>query len=138
MFLIGVPLLIVPFLIYNAVAFAAPGVSWVEPLPPIAMVSGGQWEMSYGDILIVFAIILLFIEIVKATRIGMRTIIAHMLSSVLFAACLVEFLLVRQAATSTFFILLVITFVEMLAGFTISIRTAQRNIELDTADKAGG
>lgn len=95
MFLIGVPLLIVPFLIYNAVAFAAPGVSWVEPLPPIAMVSGGQWEMSYGDILIVFAIILLFIEIVKATRIGMRTIIAHMLSSVLFAACLVEFLLVR-------------------------------------------
>ena len=138
MFLIGVPLLIAPFLIYNAVAFFAPGVSWVEPLPPIAMVSGGKWEMSYGDILIVFAIILLFVEIVKATRIGMRTIIAHMLSAVLFAACLVEFLLVRQAATSTFFILLVITFVEMLAGFTISIRTAQRNIELDTADKVGG
>ena len=138
MFLLGVPLLIVPFLIYNIVAFAMPGVSWVEPLPPIEMVSGGKWEMSYGDLLVVLAIILLFIEIVKATRIGMRTIIVHMLAAVLFAACLVEFLLVKQAATSTFFILLVITFVEMLAGFTISIRTAQRNIELDSADKIGG
>ena len=138
MFLIGVPLLVVPILIYNIVAFLLPSVSWVEPLPPIAMVSGGQWEMSYGDILVVLSILLLFIEIVKATRIGMRTIIGHMLSAVLFAACLVEFLLVKQAATSTFFILLVITFVEMLAGFTISIRTAQRNIELDSADKVGG
>jgi len=68
----------------------------------------------------------------------MRTIIVHMLSAVLFAVCLVEFLLVKEAATSTFFILLTICFVDMLAGFTISIRTAQRNIEFDTADKIGG
>jgi hypothetical protein len=65
----------------------------------------------------------------------MRTIIVHMLAAVLFAAMLVEFLLVKQAATATFFLLLLLSFVDMLAGFTISIRTAQRNIEIDSPDK---
>lgn len=138
MFLIGVPLLIIPFALYNIVAFVMPSVSWVEPLPPIHIVSGGEWAMTPGDILVVFSILILFFELVKATRVGMRTIIVHMLSAVLFAVCLVEFLLVKEAATSTFFILLTICFVDMLAGFTISIRTAQRNIEFDTADKIGG
>lgn len=137
MFLIGVPLLIIPFAIYNFVAYFSPDVSWVEPLPPVHIVSGGNWEMSWGDILIVFSILILFIELVKSTRIGLRTIINHMLSAVLFAALLIEFLLVKQAATSTFFILLVISFVDVLAGFTITIRTAQRNIEFENADKAG-
>jgi hypothetical protein len=135
MFLIGVPLLIVPFAIYNFVAFLMPNVSWVEPLPSLHMVSGGDWAMAPGDILVVFSILVLFFELVKATRVGMRTIIVHMLSAVLFAVCLVEFLLVKEAATATFFILLAITFVDMLAGFTISIRTAQRNIEFDNANK---
>ena len=135
MFLIGVPLLLIPFLIYNAVAFLMPGVAWTQPFPAIHMVSGGDWEMTSGDILIVFSILILFFELVKATRIGLRTIIVHMLLAVLFAVSLVEFLLVKQAATATFFILLTINFVDMLAGFTISIRTAQRNIEFDNADK---
>ena len=135
MFLIGVPLLIVPFAIYNAVAFFMPGIEWAKPLAPIHIVSGGEWAMSVGDILVVFAIVILFFELVKSTRIGMRTIIDHMLSAVLFVAMLVEFLLVKEAATATFFILLSICFVDVLAGFTITIRTAQRNIELDNADK---
>ncbi|HTS41863.1 MAG TPA: hypothetical protein VMH84_15130 [Xanthobacteraceae bacterium] len=135
MFLIGVPLLLIPFVIYNAIAFSMSDFAWTQPLPPIHMVSGGEWEMTPGDILIVFSILILFFELVKATRIGMRTIIVHMLSAVLFAVSLVEFLLVKQAATATFFTLLIINFVDMLAGFTISIRTAQRNIEFDSADK---
>ena len=54
MFLIGVPLLIVPFAIYNFIAFLMPSVSWVEPLPSLHMVSGGDWAMAPGDILVVF------------------------------------------------------------------------------------
>ena len=135
MFLIGVPLLVMPFAIYNTIAFLMPGVEWTKPLPPIHIVSGGDWAMTPGDILIVFAILILFVEVVKATRIGIRTTIDHMLSAVLFAVILIEFLLVKQAATGTFFILLTISFVDVLAGFTITIRTAQRNIELESADK---
>ena len=135
MFLIGVPLLLVPFAIYNAAAFFMPEVDWSKPLPPIHIVSGGDWSMSLGDILVVFSILILFFELVKSTRIGLRTIVNHMLSAVLFAAALIEFLLVKEAATATFFILLIISFVDVLAGFTITIRTAQRNIEFDNANK---
>ena len=135
MFLLGVPLLVIPFAIYNVVAFLMPEVDWTKPLPPIHIVSGGDWAMSPGDILVVFAILILFFELVKSTRIGLRTIIDHMLSAVLFAVILIEFLLVKEAATATFFILLIITFVDVLAGFTITIRTAQRNIEIDNANK---
>ena len=134
MFLIGVPLLIIPFAIYNAVAFVT-NVQWALPVTTINMVSGGSWDMSLGDMLIAFSILILFVELVKSTRVGMRTIIVHMLSAVLFSAMLIEFLLVKQAATATFFILLIISFVEMLAGFTISVRTAQRNIEIDNPDR---
>ena len=135
MFLVGVPLLVIPFAIYNVVVFTMPDVDWTKPLRPIHIVSGGDWAMSWGDILVVFAILILFFELVKATRIGLRTIINHMLSAVLFAVILIEFLLVKEAATATFFILLAISFVDTLAGFTITIRTAQRNIEIDNDGK---
>jgi hypothetical protein len=46
----------------------------------------------------------------------------------------VEFIVVERAATSTFFLLLVIGFVDVIGGFTITIRTAQRNIEFQGAD----
>jgi len=134
MILAGIPLLVIPFLIYNALAFTTE-VQWALPVTSVHMVSDGRWDMSLGDMLIAFSILVLFVEVVKSTRVGLRTIIVHMLSAVLFAIMLVEFLLFKQAATATFFILLIISFVEMLAGFTISVRTAQRNIEIDNPDK---
>jgi hypothetical protein len=45
---------------------------------------------------------------------------------------LVEFLLVRQAGTSTFFLLMIIALVDVLAGFIVSIRSAQRRLEIET------
>ena len=53
------------------------------------------------DFLVTFAVLLLPIEILKATRIGMRSIVDHLLSMALFIAMLVEFILVRQAGNST-------------------------------------
>lgn len=134
MILAGIPLLVIPFLIYNVFAFTTE-VQWALPVTSVHMVSDGRWDMSYGDMLIAFSILILFVELIKSTRVGLRTIIVHMLSAVLFAIMLIEFLLFKQAATATFFILLIISFVEMLAGFTISVRTAQRNIEIDNPDK---
>jgi hypothetical protein len=134
MILAGIPLLVIPFLIYNVFAFTT-DVQWAFPVTSVHMVSDGRWDMSFGDMLIAFSILILFVELIKSTRVGLRTIIVHMLSAVLFAIMLIEFLLFKQAATATFFILLIISFVEMLAGFTISVRTAQRNIEIDNPDK---
>ena len=87
--------------------------------------------MTPEDILLAFAILLLGVEVIKATRMGVRGLIDHVLSMILFIVMLVEFLLVQRAGTSTFFILMVISLVDVLAGFIITARTAQRDIQID-------
>lgn len=134
MFLVGFPLLIIPLAIYNMIAFLTPGVAWTDRVLTVHMVSGGDWVISFGDVLVVFALLLLFIEIVKATRSGSRAIMDHMLSTLVFIAALVEFLLVRQAASSTFAILLVICLVDVIGGYSVSIRSAHRDMTVERTE----
>ena len=42
--------------------------------------------------------------------------------------------LITQAATATFFLLLVISFVDAIGGYTITMRASQRNILVDQVD----
>src|ERR1017187_5357514 len=131
MSLIGIPLLLIPFAIYNIIAFLMPGVSWTGALNTVHMISDGDWSMSVGDILITLGILLLFGEIMKSTRIGIRTVVDHALSLVLFLGMLVEFLLVKQAASATFFLLLVISFIDVMGGFAVTLRSAQRDLTVE-------
>ena len=130
MSLIGFPLLLIPFAIYNIVAFVMP-VNWTVTLTNVHMVSGGEWTMSAGDILVTLSILLLTGEVLKSTRIGIRTVVDHGLSLMLFLAMLVEFLLVKQAASGTFFLILVISFVDVLGGFAVTLRSAQRDLTIE-------
>ena len=131
MFVLGFPLLLVPFAIYNMIAFLTPGVSWTAPATTVHMMSGQDWVLSFEDILIAFAIFLLWIEIVKATRLGSRSVMDHILAMALFIGMLVEFLLVGQAGTSTFFLLMTIALVDVLSGFIVGMRSAQRQVEIE-------
>jgi len=136
MFMLGFPLLLVPFAIYNIIAFLMPGVSWTATVTSVRMMSEADWTMSPGDMLIVLAILLLFGELMKSTRIGIRSVVDHGLSLLLFLAALVEFILVRQAGTSTFFLLLVIMFVDVLGGFAVTLRSAQRDLTVEGVERA--
>jgi hypothetical protein len=131
MFILGFPLLLVPFAIYNIVAFLMPSLGWTAVLTTVHMVSGSDWTMSAGDMLVALAILLLTGEVLKSTRIGVRTIVDHGLSLILFLGMLVEFLLVKQAATATFFLLLVISFVDVIGGFAVTLRSAQRDLTIE-------
>jgi len=131
MFILGFPLLLIPFAIYNIVAFLMPGLSWTGALTTVHMISGGDWSMSAGDMLVTLAILLLTGEILKSTRIGIRTVVDHGLSLVLFLGMLVEFLLVKQAASAIFFLLLVISFVDVLGGFVVTLRSSQRDLTVE-------
>ena len=131
MFFIGFPLLLIPFAIYNILAFLTPGVSFTEPVITVAMLSGGEWKISAGDLLVMLGILLLFVEIIKATRLGMRAIVDHMLSLILLIAMLGEFVMVARVATSTFFILVLLSFIDVISGFSVTIRTAQRDLSVE-------
>jgi len=131
MFVLGFPLLLIPFAIYNMIAFLTPGVSWTASATTVHMMSGQDWVLTWEDILIAFSIFLLWIEMIKSTRMGSRSVMDHILSMVLFIAMLVEFLLVPQAATSTFFLLMAIALVDVLAGFIIGMGAARRQVEIE-------
>jgi hypothetical protein len=131
MFVLGFPLLLIPFAIYNMIAFLMPDVAWTSPVTTVHMMSGKDWVLTWEDILIAFAIFLLWIEIIKSTRIGPRSVMDHILAMALFIGMLVEFLLVQQAATSTFFLLMTIALVDVLAGFIVGMRSAARQIEIE-------
>ena len=136
MYLVGFPLLVIPFAIYNMIAFLMPGMAWTDHIATFRLVSGQDWTLTPEDLLLALAILLLPIEILKATRIGVRSIVDHILSMVLFIAMLVEFLLVKQAGTSTFFILMMISMVDVIGGFTVTLRTAQRDMTIERVDHA--
>jgi hypothetical protein len=135
MFMLGFPLLLVSFAIYNIIAFLMPGVSWTGAVTTVRMMSGADWTMSVGDILIALAIVLLCGEVLKSTRIGIRTVVDHALSLMLFLGMLIEFLLVKQAATATFFLLLVVGFIDVLAGFAVTLRSAQRDLTVEGVER---
>jgi hypothetical protein len=134
MYLIGFPLLIIPFAIYNMIAFLTPGMSWTGTVATINLISGQAWTVTPEEIILAFSILLLGVEVIKAARMGLRGIMDHILSMVLFVVMLVEFLLVARAGTSTFFLLMIMSFVDVLAGFIITARTAQRDIQIDKTD----
>jgi len=133
MFVLGFPLLLVPFAVYNIVAFIfrLPDDFWTTRAATVHMMSGQEWVVTWEDVLIAFAILLLWVELIKATRIGMRSVMDHILAMVLFIGMLVEFLLVKEAGTSTFFLLVTIALVDVLAGFIIGMRAGRRQVEVD-------
>ena len=129
------PLLIVPFVLYNVVAFLFMGglpSGWLNGLFFIPMVSGTPWGITAGDFLLVVALVCLFIEILKSTRTGSSSIVEHMLSMVVFVLFLIEFLLVGAASSSVFFLLMVMSLIDVVAGFSVSITSAGRDVTMQS------
>lgn len=125
----AIPLTIIPLILFNAIGFAIGGDPWVNVLFTIPMISGVAWNVTLFDVMILLAVILLFFETLRSARPARGTTITnHIVSTVILIVYIVEFIVVPVAANSLFFALTVIALFDVVAGFTISIRTAQRDI----------
>jgi uncharacterized membrane protein len=129
--LVNFPLFLISFAIYNMIAFLTPGVSWGDALYAVTMQSGAVWTITFGDALIAITLIFLFFEVLKATKHAARSLIDHLLSTIVFIGALVEFVLVKEAATSIFAILLMIALIDVLGGWSVSARTARRDLTVE-------
>jgi hypothetical protein len=145
----ALPLLILAFLIYNAIVFvsglppdrinevfygaptlAADGKSIIQsggdlltlPLP------GGPVHFRLGDAMFTFGLILLAFEMIKSTYTQGYSMIDRLLSPLLFVLFLIEFLLVPRCATSVFFFLTVMAGFDIIVGEVIGIKSARRDI----------
>ena len=125
----AIPLLVIPFILYFVLRLTVGDLSTsLTGEPGIALLSGGNWRFTWGDLLIVITMIFLFVELLKATYTSTASLLDHGLSMLVFVACLVCFLTVEQAATSVFFIIMFATLIDVIAGYTIGIRVARRDI----------
>jgi hypothetical protein len=125
----SLPLIVLALILYNVVVFLFGGVDVLDRnLFEIPMLSGGIWKFNWGHLITLLTLFFLFIELVKSTYTNVSSLIDHGLSMIVFILCLVEFLMAKNAATSVFFLIVVATAIDVVAGFTIGIRVAQRDL----------
>lgn len=103
------------------------------PLFELPMISGGVWTFTLEHLFIVVSLVFLFFEVVKATSTGGAAMAEMAISTVVFIIYLVEFLLVKNAASSLFFILMLISLIDVLAGYIISVKVARRDLAIGGA-----
>ena len=126
-YLLAFPLIALALIAYNIMVFTDPNWLWDEAYR-VDMMSGALLRLQWADILILAALFLLFVEVLKAARVGSFTIIDHIMSTAVFIVALVEFLLVEAAGTAPFFVLMFISLIDVVAGYSISIRSARRDV----------
>ena len=114
------PLLSIVVVAYFGVAFTAPS----------ALVSPALWMLTTGDFLVAVGLVLLYLEILKSVRTSIASVIDHGLSLALFALCLVLFIVLPQAGTGTFFLIMVMTLLDVIAGFTVTIAASRRSVDI--------
>ena len=133
----ALPLMAIPLILYNVLVMFSGGEAgafFTKPLFTIQMIKGAQWAFTRGDLIIFVTMLFLFAELVKATYTTSVSLVDHGLSMLVFIVCMVEFLVVNAAATSTFFFVLVGALIDVVAGFTIGIRVARRDLAIGGVD----
>lgn len=134
------PLLAIPVAIYNALALGTGGFgtsssvvasSLKSPVSQIPMsASGGVWQLQTSDVILVVALAAFFFGVIASARSANDVLLKHVLNMFLFILCLVEFLLLRSFATSTFFLITAMVLMETVAGFIITSVSARKDIEM--------
>ena len=130
--MIGFPLLIIPFAIYNMIAFLTPGFDWTSVPYTFPFKSGVQWGPTLADAFIVFSLLMLMFEVIKCIRHG-RSIVEHYLVLLLACGAAAEFVLVKEAGNSLFMQFIAICFVDLFAGFAAGLRRARRAVVIEQA-----
>lgn len=96
--------------------------------------SGSVWKPTWGDVVVLLGLITLNIEVFKATRTSNVSIIDHTLSTFVFIAFLISWMIspwaIGPKGDSTFLFLTVMSFIDVIAGFTITISAARRDFGL--------
>jgi len=100
----------------------------VNPLFRVPLISGAVWYPTLNDLIVLISVLVLYLEVFKATRTGVGSIIEHVFSLFVFLAFLIEFLVYKKAGTSTFLVVTLLSMIDVIGGFTITISTARRDV----------
>ena len=135
------PLIFIAVIAYNILVFggATTGHDMAGLLGqnfPLTVMSGDVWKITLGDGLVALALVMLFIETVKAARTSQREMLNHALSLVTFIVALVEFITLKGFGTSVFFLIAAMCLFDVVAGYSIAVVAAKRDFAVAPTDPA--
>lgn len=127
-----------PFMVLAVAAYAVVvallGAPLVHEIVGFGLPSGERFALTTSEALLAFATIVLFFEIMNASSARSSSIINHGLSMLVFIACFVAFLMLPGFGTGTFLIITLMALVDVVAGYSISILTARRDMTFGQQD----
>jgi hypothetical protein len=135
----AIPLILLIVIFYNLMAFGGMAVGdhnlqpFLERGVQIHLISGDTWKFTIADLMMLVTLMLLFVEIIKATRTTSREIINHAFSMMTFVVALIEFITLKGFATSVFFFIVAMSLFDVIAGYTISIVAAEHDLGMGRA-----
>ncbi|MDX2234648.1 MAG: hypothetical protein NW200_09125 [Hyphomonadaceae bacterium] len=128
------PLLIVPALLYALIAIpsgdnasaAMASEAFTMPLP-----SAAAWTVTWGHLIVILSVVILFLEILKSTTPSAAQMLDNGLAVGVFIVTFILWLLVRPFGTSEFFVIVLMSLLDFLAGSVIMTRISQRTVQYD-------
>ncbi|MDJ0533654.1 MAG: hypothetical protein QNJ70_14395 [Xenococcaceae cyanobacterium MO_207.B15] len=127
-FLTAIPLFALIWVLYHLVILWGSSAILSNELLHIPLVSGAIWKVTVSDLLLMAGLIILYLEVLQATLTGITSVVNHTLSTLVCIVFIVEFLTISYSSNSTFFLLGLMSLIDVLAGFTITIAASRRDI----------
>ncbi|WP_156639950.1 hypothetical protein [Bosea sp. PAMC 26642] len=121
-----------PFMVLAVVAYAVAvtvmGLPLGREIVSFPLPSTSHFSLTVSELLLAISTIVLFFEIMNATSARSSSIVNHGLSMLVFIVSFVGFLLIPGFGTGTFLIITLMALVDVVAGYSISILTARRDM----------
>ena len=89
-----------------------------------------ELSLTLGNLFVLIALVLLFIEIVKSTSTSTRSIVNHGLSMLVFVIAIFQIVTMPGYATFTYLMITLFAGLDVVAGFVITTVTARRDFGL--------
>ena len=132
-YLFALPLMILPLGVYWLIVEGPQDIAGFEAIwLSLTMVSGGIVTVTQGEALAGFAVLVLFLEVVKATRTGFAPVLDHVLSVLMSVVYVVLFVVWAPASTGLFGLLTLIALVDAMAGLWVSLYVARRDVSISS------
>jgi hypothetical protein len=135
MYLIAFPLLLIPFALYNMIIFLL-NMPVTDTVFSIPLIEGRRLPVTTGELLLGIAMLMLYVEVLKAARLGGKSVMDHVLAFALLAGMAAELALLPRATSPTLLLLAGLAFVDLITGLSLAIRRKRREIWVEDAERA--
>jgi len=128
--------LVFPLLAFSVIVFGVltlagmgggEGLEWYQQTAVVLSLVNDEWTVTFGDVYIMVSMGLLFVELLRSTQTGTDSILNHAFSVVVFVIALLLFVIVEGFGNSVFFLVVIMTFLDFMAGFIVTTVTARRD-----------